>query len=101
MTGEIKWKSRGSGHDSASMASADGHLYIHYADGTMTLVKASPDGFEETGHFEVPGSGERPVGRIPWCSMASSTSARGIRSSVTTSISDSVAIGGSLARGSR
>jgi outer membrane protein assembly factor BamB len=60
MTGEVKWKSRGSGHDSASIAAADGHLYIHYADGTMTLVKASPEGFEETGHFEVPGSGERP-----------------------------------------
>ncbi|HEY4313745.1 MAG TPA: PQQ-binding-like beta-propeller repeat protein [Pirellulales bacterium] len=60
LTGEVKWKSRGSGHDSASMAAADGHLYIHYADGTMTLVKASPEGFEEAGHFEVPGSGERP-----------------------------------------
>jgi outer membrane protein assembly factor BamB len=60
MTGEVKWKSRGTGHDSASMAAADGHLYIHYADGTMTLVKASPEAFEEVGHFEVPGSGERP-----------------------------------------
>ena len=60
MTGEVKWKSRGTGHDSASLAAADGHLYIHYADGTMTLVKASPEAFEEVGHFEVPGSGERP-----------------------------------------
>lgn len=60
MTGDIKWKSRGAGHDSASVAVADGHLYIHYADGTMTLVKASPDEFQEVGHFIVPGSGERP-----------------------------------------
>jgi outer membrane protein assembly factor BamB len=60
MTGEVKWKSRGSGHDSASLVAADGCLYIHYADGTMTLVKASPEEFEELGHFTLPGSGERP-----------------------------------------
>jgi outer membrane protein assembly factor BamB len=60
MTGEIKWKSRGTGRDSASVAAADGHLYAHYADGTMALIKASPQGFEEMGHFQVPGSGERP-----------------------------------------
>ena len=60
MTGEVKWKSRGSGRDSASIAAADGHLYIHYADGMMTLVKASPEGFKEVGSFKVPGSGDRP-----------------------------------------
>ncbi len=60
LTGEVKWKGRGSGHDSASVAAADGHLYFHYADGTMTLVKASPAEFLEVGHFELPGSGERP-----------------------------------------
>jgi outer membrane protein assembly factor BamB len=60
LTGEVKWKSRGSGRESAAVAAADGHLYVHYADGTMSLVKASPDGFEEVGHFTVPGSGERP-----------------------------------------
>lgn len=60
MTGEVKWKSRGPGKDSASVAAADGHLYVHYADGTMALVKASPEGFEEAGHFSVPGSGDRP-----------------------------------------
>lgn len=60
LTGEIKWKSRGAGRDSASIVAADGHLYMHYADGTMALVKASPDAFEEVGHFQVPGSGERP-----------------------------------------
>jgi outer membrane protein assembly factor BamB len=60
MTGEVKWKSRGSGRDSASVVAADGHLYIHFADGTMSLVKASPDEFEEVGHFELPGGGDRP-----------------------------------------
>jgi outer membrane protein assembly factor BamB len=60
MTGEIKWKARGSGQGSASIAAADGCLYIHYADGTMSLVKASPEKYEELGSFTVPGSGERP-----------------------------------------
>ena len=43
LTGDVKWKSRGAGHDSASIVAADDHLYIHYADGTMALVKASPE----------------------------------------------------------
>ncbi|HEX4071545.1 MAG TPA: PQQ-binding-like beta-propeller repeat protein [Planctomycetaceae bacterium] len=60
MTGHIVWKHRGSGRGSAAMAAADGHLYIHYADGTMVLVPATPKGYTETGSFKVPGSGERP-----------------------------------------
>jgi outer membrane protein assembly factor BamB len=60
LTGDVKWRSRGTGRDSASLAAADGHLYIHYSDGTMALAKASPEAFEEVGHFQVPGSGERP-----------------------------------------
>ncbi len=60
MTGEIKWKSRGSGKKSASIAAADGHLYIRYSDGTMTLVEANPESFVEKGSFKVPGSGDRP-----------------------------------------
>ena len=60
MTGNIKWKARGSGSNSASIVAADGHLYIRYADGTMTLAKASPDALEEVGSFKVPGSGDRP-----------------------------------------
>ena len=60
MTGKVQWKSRGAGNNSASIVAADDHLYIHYADGTMTLVKASPKSFEEISHFEVPGSGDRP-----------------------------------------
>jgi len=60
MTGEIKWKSRGSGKKSASIAAADGHLYLRYSDGTMTLVEANAEAFVEKGSFKVPGSGERP-----------------------------------------
>ena len=60
MTGKVQWKSRGAGKDSASIVAADDHLYVHYADGTMSLVKASPTALEEVSHFEVPGSGDRP-----------------------------------------
>lgn len=60
MTGKVIWKHRGSGHDSAAIAAADGHLYVRYADGTMTLVKANPQKFEEVGNFTIPDSGDRP-----------------------------------------
>lgn len=60
MTGKIKWQARGSGRNSACVAAADGHIYIRYTDGTMTLVKANPEEFEEVGTFTVPGSGDRP-----------------------------------------
>lgn len=60
MTGEIKWKQRGSGKNSASFAAAEGHLYIHFANGRMVLAKADPAEYKEVGSFKVPGSGERP-----------------------------------------
>jgi hypothetical protein len=60
MTGERKWQSRGSGKGSASFVAAADRLYIHFADGTMVLAKASPEGYEETGSFTLPGSGDRP-----------------------------------------
>ncbi|MCA8990660.1 MAG: PQQ-binding-like beta-propeller repeat protein [Planctomycetaceae bacterium] len=60
MTGEIKWKSRGTGRSSASVTAADGKLYIRFADGTMVLANASADEYKELGSFKVPGSGERP-----------------------------------------
>ena len=60
MTGKIMWKHRGSGRGSAAMTAADGHLYIHYADGTMVLAPAQPTSYTEVGSFKVPGSGERP-----------------------------------------
>lgn len=60
LTGKVKWKARGSGRNSACVVAADGHVYFRYADGTMTLVKASPESLQEVGSFEVPGSGDRP-----------------------------------------
>jgi outer membrane protein assembly factor BamB len=60
MTGEVKWKERGSGQGSAAIAAADGCLYIHFSNGVVSLVKATPDGYEQVGMFTAPGSGERP-----------------------------------------
>lgn len=60
MTGEVKWKGRPSGSNSASFAAADGRLYIHFASGVMALAKASPEAYAEVGSFKVPHSGERP-----------------------------------------
>lgn len=60
MTGELQWQGRGSGRQSASMVAADGHLYVRYANGMMTLVQANPQKFEEISSFRVPGSGNRP-----------------------------------------
>ena len=60
MTGEIKWEHRGSGSGSAAVAAGDGDLYIHFENGTMSLVKADAEEYVEVGSFTVPGSGERP-----------------------------------------
>ena len=60
MTGEIVWKKRGSGTGSIAVTAADGHLYLHYANGTLVLAKAQPEDYVEVGSFTVPGSGERP-----------------------------------------
>ena len=59
-TGKIAWKKRGSGKGSATVAAADGHVYIKYADGTLALVKADPAAYTEVSSFKVPGSGDRP-----------------------------------------
>lgn len=60
MTGEVKWKSRGSGKKSASVTAADGNLIFRFSDGTVALVPASPEAYQEQSSFKVPGSGERP-----------------------------------------
>jgi hypothetical protein len=60
MTGTLAWKQRGSGKNSASIVAADGHLYIRYSDGTLSLVKADPAAYTEVSSFQVPGSGDRP-----------------------------------------
>ncbi len=61
LTGEVKWKARPkSGKNSASFAAGDGYLYIHFANGTMVLAKADPEGYVESGSFTIPDTGERP-----------------------------------------
>jgi outer membrane protein assembly factor BamB len=61
MTGKLLWKKKGgSGRGSASIAYAEGRLYIHYADGTMVLAEASPAAYKEISTFKLPHSGGRP-----------------------------------------
>jgi outer membrane protein assembly factor BamB len=60
MTGKVVWKQRGSGRNSAALAAADGHVYVRFSDGTLALVKADPQGYQEVSAFKVPGSGDRP-----------------------------------------
>ncbi len=60
LTGQIVWKERGPGRGSAAVVAADGHLYIRWANGVIALVKATPEGFQQRGSFQIPGSGDRP-----------------------------------------
>jgi len=55
-TGETKWTERGIGR--GSICYADGMLYL-YAEkrGAVALVKASPEGYTQTGTFRVHGAG--------------------------------------------
>ncbi len=43
-----------------SIISAEGLLYLHYANGTMVLAKASPDKYDVISSFKIPQSGDRP-----------------------------------------
>lgn len=60
MTGEIKWKERASGRGSAAFTAADGCLYVHFADNTMSLIKADPKEMQEVGTFKVTEDTDRP-----------------------------------------
>jgi outer membrane protein assembly factor BamB len=55
-TGKVKWKRKdqGAGRGSAAVTYADGRLYFHYENGTMALVKAIADDYEEVGSFQAP-----------------------------------------------
>lgn len=55
-TGKVVWqrKGRGSGAGSASVAYADGRLYVRYDNGVTALVEASPKGYREDGAFMIP-----------------------------------------------
>ncbi len=52
MTGKVKWQSESFGI--ASVAYADGLLYVHGAKGDVALVEATPEGYREKGRFTPP-----------------------------------------------
>jgi outer membrane protein assembly factor BamB len=51
-TGKVKWKAENFGR--ASVAYADGHLYVHKWDGDVALVEVAPEGYREKGRFTPP-----------------------------------------------
>ena len=51
-TGQVKWTERGIGP--ASLAYADGLLYLHGEDGSVALIEASPEAYKEHGRFAPP-----------------------------------------------
>jgi outer membrane protein assembly factor BamB len=51
-TGAVKWQSRGIG--TASIAVADGLLFLHGENGDVALVEPSPSAYQERGRFTPP-----------------------------------------------
>jgi outer membrane protein assembly factor BamB len=56
-TGAVKWQERGIG--TASLAYADGRLYLRGEEGDVALVEPSPASYREKGRFTPPGAPER------------------------------------------
>lgn len=55
MTGEKKWNEKGQGNNKGALHYAEGMLYcVDEQEGSVFLVKATPEGFEETGRFPMP-----------------------------------------------
>ncbi len=73
MTGKVVWKERGSGRNSATVFAADGHIYVRYANGTLSLVKADPSGYQEVSSFQ--GLGRNTVKPIRAAVMAARSTA--------------------------
>jgi outer membrane protein assembly factor BamB len=51
-TGKVMWKAED--FSMASVAYADGHLYIHHENGDVVLAEATPEGYREKGRFTPP-----------------------------------------------
>jgi outer membrane protein assembly factor BamB len=51
-TGKVKWQSENFGW--ASLAYADGLLYLHNVNGDYVLVEATPEGYREKGRLTPP-----------------------------------------------
>lgn len=56
-TGKISWQENAIGW--ASIAYADGHLYLHGVNGDLALVEATPTGYREKGRFTPPNQPKR------------------------------------------
>jgi outer membrane protein assembly factor BamB len=63
-TGKVKWQDKSFGW--ASLAYADGHLYLHGINGEVALVEATPEAYREKGRFTPPAQPKRKsVGPFP------------------------------------
>ena len=62
-TGALKWQERGIG--TASIAIADGLLFMHGENGDVALVEASPAAYRERGRFTPPNQPQRRGGGAP------------------------------------
>jgi outer membrane protein assembly factor BamB len=63
-TGQVKWQNESLGL--ASIAAADGHLYLHGINGDVALVEATPEGYREKGRFTPPAQPtKKQVGQFP------------------------------------
>ena len=63
-TGKVKWQDKSFGW--ASVAYADGHLYLHGINGDVALVEASPAEYREKGRFTPPAQPKKKqVGPYP------------------------------------
>jgi outer membrane protein assembly factor BamB len=60
-TGKIVWEAKKL--DKGSLTYADGHFYCYgERDGTAVLIKATTEGWEESGHFKIPHQTQQPRG---------------------------------------
>ena len=63
-TGKVMWEAENFGW--ASVASADGLLFVHLIDGDVALVEATPEGFRAKGRFKPPAQPQKKqVGPFP------------------------------------
>ena len=63
-TGKVKWKAESLGR--ASVAYADGLLYVHAWNGDVGLVEATPEGYREKGRFTPPDQPKTKHGARMW-----------------------------------
>jgi outer membrane protein assembly factor BamB len=66
-SGEVAWAERMKLRGAGSLVYADGKLYLYSeTDGTVVLLAATPEGWQESGRFKIPQQStlRRPVGKI-------------------------------------